>query len=327
MTHSVCVVVTFRHQIGWNIIWIGDEFALKRCEILIPGHYFCDMIFTGIPGFPALGTEIYTQNLTVVPGGCLNTVTALRRLGVDVGWMGAIGNDIFSRFIDDWVTQENISRDWLTHHDKPFQRVTVALSYPTDRAFVTYVSVSPDLLDKVREAIEAEECAHLHFTGLNVDPRVPDLLRACHQRSIVVSMDCQHRTETLDSPHVREVLSLLDMFMPNAGESMRLTGMSNVEDAAHLLRELVPLLVIKDGANGAQAWQGDQHVQAPALNVEVVDTTGAGDAFNAGFLAAYRAGQDLLTCLRWGNISGGLSTTGYGGCSTAPTREIVESYL
>jgi sugar/nucleoside kinase (ribokinase family) len=300
---------------------------LKRCEILIPGHYFCDVIFTGIPGFPALGTEIYAQNLTVVPGGCLNTVTALRRLGVNVGWMGAIGNDIFSRFIDDWVTQEKISRDWLAYHDEPFQRVTVALSYPTDRAFVTHVSISPDLLDKVREAVEAEECAHLHFTGLNVQPPVPDLLRACHQRGITVTMDCQHREETLDSPRVREVLSLLDIFMPNAGEAMRLTKTSTLEDAAEILKQLVPMLVIKDGANGAQAWQGDQHVFASALKVEVVDTTGAGDAFNAGFLTAYRAGEDLSTCLRWGNINGGLSTTGYGGCSTAPTREVVKGYL
>src|SRR5262249_25769124 len=158
---------------------------------------------TGIPGFPALGTELYTQNLMVVPGGCLNTVTALRRLGINVGWMGAIGNDIFSRFIDDWVTQENIARDWIAHHDEPFQRVTVALSYPTDRAFVTYVSISPDLLDKVREAVEAEECAHLHFTGLTVEPRIPDLLRACRQSGIVISMDNQHRAETLNSPRVR----------------------------------------------------------------------------------------------------------------------------
>ena len=300
---------------------------MKRCEILIPGHYFCDLIFTGIPGFPALGTELYTQNLTVVPGGCLNTVTALRRLGVHVGWMGQIGSDIFSQFVNNWLTQEQIDASWLTYSDEPMQRVTVALSYPADRAFITYVDPPVDLLDKVRQAVEAEECAHLHFTGFNSDPRTPDLLRACHQRGITVTMDCQHRDETLESPRVREILRLLDIFMPNASEAMRLTETLTLQDAAQILTNLVPLLVIKDGANGAQAWDKEQHVYAPALKVDVVDTTGAGDAFNAGFLAAFRAGEDLRTCLHWGNISGGLSTTGYGGCTTAPTRVVVESYL
>jgi sugar/nucleoside kinase (ribokinase family) len=300
---------------------------LTRCDILIPGHYFCDLIFTGIPSFPALGTELYTEHLTVTPGGCLNTITALRRLGVDVGWMGTLGNDPFSRIVDNWVTQEDIERHWITWVDKPFQRVTVALSYPLDRAFVTHVDPSPDLLNRTIQAVETEECAHLHFTGLFVDPRIPEVLHACRTRGIEVSMDCQHRPVTLAQPLVREIISLLDIFMPNAEEAQRLTETSNLDDATRVLRELVPLLVIKDGEHGALAWQSDVHIQVPALPVEVVDTTGAGDVFNAGFLAAYRAHSDLDTCLRWGNICGGLSTTGYGGCSAAPTRAVVEAYL
>ena len=300
---------------------------MRRCDILIPGHYFCDLIFTGIPGLPALGTELYTERLVVTPGGCLNTVTALRRLGVDVGWMGVLGNDPFSLIIDKWVAKEGIERNWIASIDEPLQRVTVALSYPVDRAFVTYIDISPDLLNRAFQAVEVEECAHLHFTGLLIDPRVPDLLRACHARGISVSMDCQHRPVTLAQPLVREIISLLDIFMPNAGEAQQLTETASINDAAQWLRELVPLLVIKDGERGALAWQGDLSIQVPALRVNVVDTTGAGDVFNAGFLAAYRAHADLHTCLRWGNICGGLSTTGYGGGSAAPTRAVVESYL
>jgi sugar/nucleoside kinase (ribokinase family) len=300
---------------------------LKRCDILIPGHYFCDLVFTGIPGFPALGTELYTERLMVTPGGCLNTVTALRRLGVNVGWMGVLGNDSFSQIIDKWVAQEGIERQWITRIDAPMQRVTVALSYPADRAFVTYVDPSPDMLKSILDAVEAEECAHLHFTGLLVDPRVPDLLHACRTRGITVSMDCQHRSVTLAQPLVREIISKLDIFMPNAGEAQRLTETASLHDAAQVLRQYAPLLVIKDGERGAMAWQGDRSIHVPALPVDVVDTTGAGDVFNAGFLAAYRANADLHTCLYWGSICGALSTTGYGGCSAAPTRALVESYL
>jgi hypothetical protein len=225
------------------------------------------------------------------------------------------------------VAQEDIQRHWITSVDTPMQRVTVALSYPVDRAFVTYVDPSPDLLSRTFEAIVAEECAHLHFTGLVVDPRVPDLLRACRERGISVSMDCQHRPVTVSEPLAREIISLLDIFMPNADEAQRVTETAGINDAAQVLRELVPLLVIKDGERGALAWQGKVSIHVPALRVEVVDTTGAGDVFNAGFLAAYRARADLLTCLRWGSICGGLSTTGYGGCSAAPTRAVVENYL
>lgn len=300
---------------------------MKRCEILIPGHYFCDLIFTGLPEFPALGTEIYTERLTLVPGGCLNSVTALRRLGVGVGWMGVLGTDPFSQIIDAWVTQEGIARHWITPLDMPFQRVTVSLSYPQDRAFVTYIDPPPDLLSRALQAVEAKECAHLHFTGLLVDPRVPDLLRACRARGIAVSMDCQHRPVTLAQPLVREIISLLDIFMPNAAEAQHLTETSSINNAASVLRDLVPLLVVKNGEDGAVAWRGDESFQVPALRVKVVDTTGAGDVFNAGFLAAYRECADVLTCLRWGSICGGLSATGYGGSSATPTRAVMETYL
>ena len=178
---------------------------MRHCDILIPGHYFCDLIFSGIPGFPALGTELYTEKLTIVPGGCLNTITALQRLGVHVGWMGTLGSDPFSRVVDDWVAQEGIDRAWLTTRAEPFQRVTVALSYPADRAFVTYVDPPPDLLDGVRAAVAADECDHLHFAGLLVKPALPDLLDLCKTHKIPVSMDCQHRDDTLaDSAGARD---------------------------------------------------------------------------------------------------------------------------
>ncbi len=203
-----------------------------------------------------MGTELYTNKLTIVPGGCLNTITALRRLGVRVGWIGVLGSDPFSRVVDDWIAQEGIDRAWLTTRAEPFPRVTVSLSYPEDRAFVTYVDPSPDQLDRVRAAIAADECEHLHFGGLVVNPALPDLLNLCKTHKISVSMDCQHRPHTLADPLVRDILVKLDIFMPNASEALRLTETTSLDDAAQHLRELVPLLVIKDGANGAQAWQG-----------------------------------------------------------------------
>ena len=301
--------------------------ALEPYDVLIPGNYYCDIIFSGIPGFPALGTELFTDALTVVPGGIMNTVTGLTRLGTRVGWLGTLGNDFFSDFIAKTAHTEGIDLSLIEFIDHPFKRVTVSLSYPNDRAFITYRDTAPELLPKIYDALKQATFKHLHFTGLLIDEYVPELLDTCHSKNIMISMDCQYREQTLELPLVKAILSRLDMFMPNAAEAQRLTKTESLEDAASILREIVPHLIIKDGVNGAHSWKQDVYVHAPALRANPVDTTGAGDIFNAGFLAAHFQGKSTDDCLHWGNIAGALSLRGYGGCSTAPTKAELLAHL
>ena len=115
--------------------------------------------------------------------------------------------------------------------------------------------------------------------------------------------------------------------MPNRAEAIRITGEENLDQAMLKLAELVPLVVVKDGANGAYGCQQQQIVHVPAIQVKPLDTTGAGDCFNAGFLRAWLDGKSLLECLQWGNIIGGLSTLGYGGSGKVITILDVKKYL
>jgi sugar/nucleoside kinase (ribokinase family) len=290
-------------------------------DVIVPGHYFCDLIFTGLPSFPALGAEIYTGGLDVAVGGVLNTVVALRRLEMDVGWAGAVGEDFFSHYILHKVDDEGIDTALVEYSAKPLQRVTVSLSSPEDRAFVTHIDRSPRTVDLAIGALERADCRLLHFSGLAVDSRVPDLIRRCHDRGIVVSMDCQHREQTTELPLVCEILSLVDIFMPNACEAKRLTDAQDVQGAIDALAEDISHIVVKNGANGAIAWWDGELIEEPALALDsIYDTTGAGDVFNAGFLASYLDGCDVRTCLRWGNYCGGMSTQAAGGATAAPTR-------
>jgi sugar/nucleoside kinase (ribokinase family) len=301
--------------------------ALKHYDILVPGNYFCDLIFTGFPQFPALGTEVYSQGLTVTVGGVLNTVIALGRLGVNVGWLGRIGTDFFSRFALEMVEAAGVDTGLLSRSSQALQRVTVAVSYPHDRAFITYVDPAPSSVQMTLEVLESVEFRHLHFTGFQLDAETLELMGRVKARGATISMDCQDRPITLDSPGVRETLRCVDMFMPNKVEACKLTGCETIEVAQQQLRPLVKTLIIKDGAQGATLWQGETTLHAPAISVDPVDTTGAGDVFNAGFLTAYLEGKTLPECLRWGNICGGLSTLGLGGASTAPSREQVEALV
>ncbi len=297
-------------------------------DILIPGNYFCDLIFTGFPTFPALGTEVYTEGLTVTVGGVLNTVVALQRLGASVGWVGALGNDFFSQYVQNVLEQEGVSLSLAQRLPYALQRVTAAVSYPQDRAFITYVDDTPNTLDMLLWAIEAGVAfKHLHFSRLMTDERLPDLMRQWRSEGKTLSMDCQHRQETLELPIVSEILGLLNWFMPNAVEAQRITQTLSLRDAIKSLLPIVDGLVIKDGANGASVWQHGFMNDDNALSLTPIDTTGAGDVFNAGFLTAWRKGLDLKTCLRYGNICGGLSTQGHGGAINAPTLAQVKAML
>jgi sugar/nucleoside kinase (ribokinase family) len=301
--------------------------ALERYDILIPGHYFCDIIFTGIPGFPALGTELFTKGLNVVPGGVMNTVVGLTRLGVRVAWLSTLGGDFFSQFAANTARSEGVDLSQVVFTEQPLKRVTVAMSYPDDRAFLTYVDQPPDLFPRLYHALDNVPFRHLHFTGLQLDERTPDLIRACHAKGITVSMDCQYREQTLAEPLVQSIVSSLDLFLPNATEAQRLTQTATVGEAASVLRHLVPYLVIKDGAHGAHAWMDGRYYLVSAIEVDPIDTTGAGDIFNAGFITAWLQNKLPSECLLWGNIAGGLSLQGYGGYSTAPTLAELQAYL
>jgi hypothetical protein len=297
-------------------------------DVLIPGDYVCDIVFTGLPSLPALSTEIYAEQVNVVPGGgALNSTIGLRRLGVNVGWLGKLGSDFFSHFINHLLDAEQVDMKLVTRLTTPLPRVTVALSYPEDRAFVTYEDRTGDHVDRVLRALETVSCRHVHFGGLTLDPRILDLLDYCHGRGIRVSMDCQHRHNTLAEPLVRDVLSRLDIFMPNAHETMRLTETATLDHALAVLGDLTPYLVVKQGAAGALARVNQTNYHSQARPVEVLDTTGAGDAFNSGFLAAYLQDYPPEECLRWGNYCGGESVRGIGSTTTVPTYEQLRTAL
>jgi sugar/nucleoside kinase (ribokinase family) len=163
--------------------------------------------------------------------------------------------------------------------------------------------------------------SHLHF-----GPQLLTLCEAAHAYGGLVYMDCQWRPETLEHPELAMALRAVDIFAPNAAEALHLTGAATVEAALERLAEFTPLAIVKCGADGAIARSKGGVARAHALPVEVLDTTGAGDCFNAGFLYGYLAGRPLEICLRCGNICGGLSTTARGG-GAIPSAAQVEEWL
>jgi sugar/nucleoside kinase (ribokinase family) len=168
----------------------------------------------------------------------------------------------------------------------------------------------------------------IYLAGFFEGPLFEHFMPVVRARHIKVVMDGNSGDEVrLSSASVREAIGSVDLFTPNAKEARRITGQADLDQAMCVLAELCPLVVVKDGGNGAFACAEGRIVHAPAIPVAPADTTGAGDCFNAGFLAAWLDGLPLEECLRWGNVVGGLSTLSPGGTGRAVTRADVEAWL
>ena len=296
----------------------------NNIDILLWGIYFCDLIFNGLDEFPQIGKEIYSNSFHIVPGACFTTALALTRLGIQTGWSCDFGNDLFSNFVLDNAKNLGINNQFFQYHNFPINRVTASLSYPQNRAFISFIDDVPQT--PIEPSIKSHHPKWLLLPHLHYGPEYTNLFEVARQCGVKIYMDCQSINVTLQTSGVIEALKSVDVFAPNYSESLQLTGENNIHDAITCLSKLTPTVVIKLGSDGAIARQGDYEIAIEGLKVQVVDTTGAGDCFNAGFLYGKIKNATLDDCIKYGNICGALSTGDFGGCA-APTKEQMETYL
>jgi sugar/nucleoside kinase (ribokinase family) len=293
-------------------------------DVLLLGSYYCDLIFNGLPELPRLGLDLFGTEFDIVAGGCYRTSTALKRLGLHAAWLVDFGDDLFSRVVLDMAERDGLDTSLFRHHPFPVRRVSVAFSFVHDRGFISYIDPLPAPV--AIDAIQAHRPRAVLISHLEYGDGQAELVAAARAVGAFVYMDCQSVAVNLATPGVREAVSRVDVFGPNESEALRLTGAPTVEAALDQLGELAPVVVIKRGGRGALARAGGKTWNSPALVVDVCDTTGAGDCFNAGFLYGHLSGHDLAGCLRCGNICGGLATVSRGN-SALPTAAQVEDML
>ncbi|MGB9672647.1 MAG: carbohydrate kinase family protein [Anaerolineales bacterium] len=299
----------------------------KQYDVIVVGDYCLDLIFSGLPSFLELGKEVVARDFAMVGGGTYNTAVALHRLGVKVGWATDFGNDLFSKLVLEMAEKDGLDNALFVQHTIPLRRITVSASLSNDRAFVAFYDDGPTIPAAIK-ALTSASAKVLYIPALYTGPAFDLGLPLVRARHIQIVMDGNSYDDAvLKDPKVRKALKNCTIFMPNRAEACRITALDNLEQAMYKLGELIPLVVVKDGANGAFACQDGKIIHVDSIPVHPVDTTGAGDCFNAGFLKAWLEGQPLEECLRWGNIVGGLSTLGYGGSGKIITEQDVRAYL
>jgi sugar/nucleoside kinase (ribokinase family) len=289
-----------------------------KYEIFLVGRYFCDLVFTNLPELPRLGHEVYSSDFHLIPGGVYTPAVALHRLGVKTAWPCLFGSDPFSHFVREKALSEGVDSAFFRDSGSPSLRISASFSFKDERAFLSYTDPLPeyDYTDLILET----RPEWVYITHLLIGHQLEEIISSAREVGAKVFMDCQAHTYTLESTGIRKALHQVDVFSPNAEEAYQLTGKENLEDALANLSELIPIVIIKDGRNGCLFQDGRDTMHVEGIEVDVADTTGAGDNFDCGFLFGQLREYDLLTSLRIANICGGLSATGYGGASSSPTR-------
>jgi sugar/nucleoside kinase (ribokinase family) len=285
-------------------------------DVFLAGTVFMDMIFTGLPGLPPPGTELITDGLGSAPGGIANIAVAMSRLGLGVGLAAAFGDDMFGAYL--WRTlseQEGVGLEHSRRLPGWPTPVTVSLAYDSDRSMVTYhrpMPVQPDQL------ISTPPTARTCF--LDLDHPVPGWAESMRQSGSTVVADVGWDATETWSADVLDRLGWVDVFLPNAIEAMAYTRTDTPERALAALAERVPVVVVKRGAQGAIAVDATtgERAEAPALPIEALDPTGAGDVFGAAFVYGTLAEWSLLERLRFANLCAGLSVRHHSGSLGSP---------
>ena len=295
----------------------------KEFDVITAGDVFVDIVLSGFPAWPQPGEEAFAEQLhRAAGGGASITACGLAKLGARVAIAAAVGDRDGSWLIEE-LSASGVDPRLIHRESDTSTGLTVSVSNAGDRAFFTYGGANhrlPELLVDPRVWRELSRARHVHLAC----PMAPDLLAELvaylHTEGCRVSLDVGWQVDWLKSPRSLDALREIDLFLPNEREAQLMTGQDEPEA---VLRELdqagLQGAALKRGAQGAMLlWRGEIFKDAPA-QVTVMDTTGAGDCFNAGFIFAWLQGETPMRCLRFGNVCGALSTRSLGGIAGFPT--------
>lgn len=302
--------------------------SAPRFDVLLQGDPYCDLTFAfgDRDGLPPLGQEVFADAFAINPGGIFNVVSTLTKLGVRVGLVACLGNDIFSRFIAERMEVCGIPLDLTTWVDEPRPIVTAGISFPRDRVFISYSKTPHGEFREVRITLDDLDryTPRVLFTYGEVGI---DLMRAARARGIVIYTDTFWSVNHLHSPYLRSILEYVDIFSPNLSEALEMTGATSADEALGVLSDWSRCVAIKCGASGCLACCDGERYVLPAIPVDARETTGAGDNFNAGFIYGLLHGYSFERCLQCATIVGGLSTLAIGGSGFDIAAPDVERWL
>ena len=302
-------------------------------DVTIAGELNMDLILYGLPESLPPERELLASDLAVTLGSSSAIVAHnLAALGCKVGFSSCIGRDDFGEMALNRLRTIGVDVSTVVKMPPPAKTgLTVILPRAEWRNILTHPGTISELTQEYLNFDFLSSARHFHlssyFLQTGLQPHVPELLKRLKAKGLTISLDTNDDPADNWSSDVDKVLPLVDVFLPNEREAMKITGTTNLEDALSRLTEIVPIVVVKLGGDGALACRGTDRLRAPAITTKFVDPVGAGDSFDAGFLSSFVRGHDIRECLERGNLAGALSVTRQGGTEAFRDAEHRDRFL
>jgi ribokinase len=281
-----------------------------------------------VAALPRAGETVEGEDLLRAAGGKGgNQAVAAARLGASVEMIGRIGRDAFGHELTSKLRDAGVSSRWVLGCDRPTGAALIFVDAKGENSIAVAPGANHSLLpeDIPRRVVESTDMvmAALEVSVAAIEEAFR-LARLAGVHTVLNAAPAQQLPKSL--------LSLSDVIICNEVELSSLLGrtipVGKEAAAAHDLRSFPEqIVVVTLGARGAVAVSGDAVLEQPAFAVEVLDTTGAGDAFVGGFVVGDWISNGVANALRWGCAAGSLATTRHGAQPSMPSLAEVQALL
>lgn len=287
---------------------------MPRLDLLTVGEAFEDLIFVGLERLPKPGEEVKTsQFVRTIGGGAVISAIAAVRLGVKCGIVSGLSDEAAKRLKAEGVSVQNLRRPGELH------AVTASLSTRINRSFVTFNGINDALEARLLGALDGQTARHVHFAFYPHDcSKWEKVIARLRDAGVTTSWDFGWNEGLLRDRRFPYLMNALDYLFINEQEAVLYGRRLHLDAAIAVWKTHPRTVILKLGPKGSRWLSPGVDLAAPAMRVHVVDTTGAGDAFNGGFLSAVLAGVSPKACLRAGNYVAGTSTQAPGGIEALP---------
>jgi sugar/nucleoside kinase (ribokinase family) len=305
----------------------------KRFDVTIAGEINLDLILYGLPEVMPLERELLADDFRLTLGSSSAILAHnLAALGVSVGFITRLGDDPLGSIALQRLAEKGVDVACVKRvSGGPSTGVTILLNHQGKRHILTYPGAMFEMCAADLDMAYLASSRHFHLSSLflhkALQPDLPRIFRQLKAEGLTLSLDTNDDPEDRWDGVLDELLGLVDIFLPNEDEACRISGKTDAESAIEALAKRVPLVAVKCGRRGALVEAAGRRWHAPAESVTPVDTIGAGDSFDAGFLAAWLGGEAPDACAAFANRTGALSTLRPGGTESFRDPELMREFL